>query len=188
MEEAQGMPPRTTPADYQAHAQAGAVTVAAEFLGHSFPTPEETLSNEDYVVVEAGLFGAPGSRLKLSYEDFSLRINDKKNPLPGQPYALVFKSLKDPELEPPSKSAESKTSINGGGGNDNSPPPPVHLPIKVVVAMQQRVEKASMPEGERALPKAGLLFFQYRGKTDHIRSIELIYNGPAGKTSMALQP
>jgi len=30
--EAKGMPPRAAPADYQAHAQAGAVTVAAEFI------------------------------------------------------------------------------------------------------------------------------------------------------------
>src|SRR2546426_388171 len=35
-----GIPPRATPADYQSQAQAGTVTIAAEFTGHSLPTLE----------------------------------------------------------------------------------------------------------------------------------------------------
>jgi hypothetical protein len=54
--------------------------------------------------------------------------------------------------------------------------------------MAQHVQKASLPEGDRILPQAGLIFFQYRGKTQSIRSIELIYSGPAGKATLALQP
>ena len=50
--ETKGMPPRATPADYQAQAQAGTVTVAAEFTGHSVATMQGTFSTEDYVVVE----------------------------------------------------------------------------------------------------------------------------------------
>ncbi len=52
-----GMPPRTAPTEYQAHAQAGTVAIGAEFMGHSVPTPEQTVNSEDYIVVEAGLFG-----------------------------------------------------------------------------------------------------------------------------------
>jgi hypothetical protein len=54
--------------------------------------------------------------------------------------------------------------------------------------MAQRVQKAALPEGDRTLPVAGLIFFQYRGKTQGIHSIELIYAGPAGKVTLALQP
>ena len=68
--EVKGLPPRATPADYQAHAQAGTVTVAAEFSGHSVPTLQGTLSTEDYVVIETGLFGTQGLRIKLSSDDF----------------------------------------------------------------------------------------------------------------------
>jgi hypothetical protein len=189
--EVKGIPPRATPTDYQAHAQAGTVTVAAEFAGHSVPTPEAVFSTEDYVVVEVGLFGPPEARLKLSPEDFSLRINGKKMPSPAQPYGLVFQSLKDPEWEPPA-SAESKsgkTSIGTSGKSDSSSAPaPVKMPIGLKRTMQQRVQKASLPEGERPLPEAGLIFFQHGGKTEGIHSLELIYNGPAGKASLALQP
>ena len=191
--EAKGMPPRATPADYQAQAQAGAVTIAAEFRGHSVPTLEATLSTEDYVAIEMGLFGSPGARIKLSSGDFFLRINGKKTLLPSQPYGLVVGTVKDPEWEPPVPAAsKSKTSLNGGGkseqGEANAPPAPVQIPIGVQRAMAQHVQKASLPEGDRALPQAGLIFFQYRGKTQSIRSIELIYSGPAGKATLRLQP
>jgi hypothetical protein len=62
------------------------------------------------------------------------------------------------------------------------------MPLELQRAMAQKVQKAVLPEGDRALPVAGLLFFSYRGKTDSIRSMELIYSGPAGKATVALQP
>jgi len=189
--ETKGMPPRATAADYEAQAQAGTVTVAAEFKGHSIPTLQGTLSTEEYVVIETGVFGAPGARIKLSSEDFSLRINGKKTPLPSQPYGLVVGSVKDPEWEPAVPIAsKSKTSLSSSGKSDqgdaNAPPAPVEIPIEVRRAMAQRVQKASLAEGDRPLPQAGLLFFQYRGKTQSIRSIELIYAGPAGKATVTL--
>jgi hypothetical protein len=189
--EAKGLPPRATPADYQAQAQAGTVTVAAEFKGHSVPTLQGTLSTEDYVVVETGLFGSPDSRITLSSGDFSLRINGQKTPLPSQPFGMVFKSLKDPEWEPPVPAGpKSKTSLSGSGKGEpgEDKPAPVQIPIPVQRAMAQRVQKASLPEGDRALPQAGLIFFQYRGKTQSIHSIELIYAGPAGNATLTLQP
>ena len=184
------MPPRVAATEYQAHAQAGALTIAADFVGHSVPTPEGTYTNEEYVVVEAALFGPPDARAKLANGDFSLRINGKKTASPSQPYELAFKSLKDPEWEPPSKESKSKTSIGGGGGGDQdgAPPAPVHMPIERRRAMEQRVRKVAMLEGDRALPQAGLLFFEYRGKTQSIRSLELIYTGAAGSATLALQP
>src|SRR5689334_12081065 len=164
--EAKGLPPRAAPGDYEAHAQAGTVTIAAEFKGHFVPTPQGTFSTEDYGAVETGLFGAPGARIKLSSDDFSLRINGKKTPLSSQPYALIFDSLKDPEWAPPeAPEAKSKTSIGtGGGGQNEPPPPPPKMPMELQRAMQQHVQKSVLPEGDRALPQAGLIFFQYRGK------------------------
>ncbi|HXB71484.1 MAG TPA: hypothetical protein VNY05_24830 [Candidatus Acidoferrales bacterium] len=186
-----GMPPRATPAEYQTQAQAGTVTIAAEFKGHSVPTMQGPLTSEDYVVVETALFGPPEARIKLSAEDFSLRINAKKAPLPSLPYGLVVGSVKDPEWEPPVPvEKKSKTGLNTGGKGDqgDSTPAPVKIPIEVQRAMAQRVQKASLPEGDRALPQAGLLFFQYRGNARSIHSVELIYTGPAGKVTLPLQP
>ena len=106
--EAKGMPPRATPADYQAQAQAGTVTVAAEFAGHSVPTMQGPLTTEDFVVVEMGLFGAPDARMKISADDFSLRINGKKAALPSLPYGMVLSSVKDPEWRRPRQPNRSR--------------------------------------------------------------------------------
>jgi hypothetical protein len=188
----QGLPPRAAPSDYQTQAQAGTVTVAAEFTGHVVSTPDGgPLSTEEYVVVEIGLFGAPDARLKVSLEDFSLRINGKKAPSPAQPYELVLKSLKDPELEPTAAEKKSKTTgISTGGNNAADAPPPVvyHAPIGVQRAMALRVKNASLLEGERALPQAGLIFFAYRGKAPSIHSLELVYAGAGGKAVLDLHP
>jgi hypothetical protein len=188
---AKGVPPRVSPAEYQAHTEVGTITVAAEFMGHSVPTPDGTFSNEDYVIVEVGLFGPPEARLKLSAADFSLRVNEnKKSTLPSQPFEMVEHSLKDPEWSPPVDPDEKKSStgINTGGGQDNSKPPPPKMPMPLVLAMDQKVQKARLPEGERPLPQAGLLFFPYRGKAQSIHSVELMYSGAGGKATLALQP
>jgi hypothetical protein len=188
-----GLPPRAAPADYQAHAQAGAVTIGAEVKGHSVPTEEATFTSEDYLAIEVGLFGPSGTRVNLSPQDFTLRINRKKTPLPVEPYELVFKSLKDPEWVPPTPpEGKSKGSFNAGGGGtggqDNAPPPTPKMPFDLVRAMDQRVQRAVLPEGERTLPVAGLVFFSFHGKTAAIHSMVLTYNGSAGKANLLLEP
>jgi hypothetical protein len=191
--EIKGMPPRAAPGDYQAHQLAGNVTIAAEFTQHSIATLEGTLTTEDYVVVEVGFFGPPGSHATLSADAFTLRINGKK-PLPSQPYGLVVGNVKDPEWVPPESASgeKSKTSLSSGGsgagGLNNDPPPPVHVPFELQRAMGLRVQKAALPGGDRPLPQAGLLFFRYGGQEKKIHSIELTYSGPGGKTTLTLQP
>jgi hypothetical protein len=189
-ESQQGIPPRATPADYQFKAQAGSYTIAAEFLGHSIPSSQGSIISEEYVVVEAALFGPADSRLALSATDFQLRLNGKKQPQPAAHFGLVFSSLKDPDWSPPSSDpgGKSKTSIGGSGRGAGEPPPtPPKMPIELRRAMEQRVQKAALPEGDRLLPQAGLLFFQYRGKAENIHSAELTYTGPAGKAKLNLQ-
>ncbi|HKE22277.1 MAG TPA: hypothetical protein VKB88_07785 [Bryobacteraceae bacterium] len=187
--ENKGMPPRASVADYQAHEKAGNITIAADFEAHSIATPESTFTTDDYIAVEVAFYGPPGAHTEISPDQFSLRINGKK-PLPGQPYGMVLGSAKDPDWQPPESSpSKSKTSLNSGGsGSDNSgPPPPVHVPIEVQHAMAVKIQKAALPEGDRVLPQAGMIFFRYSGNGKSIHSVELDYSGPAGKTTLDLQ-
>jgi hypothetical protein len=62
------------------------------------------------------------------------------------------------------------------------------VPFELRRAMAQHLQRSSLPQGEHALPQAGLLYFQYRGKSESIRSIELIYTSAAGKATLTLQP
>jgi hypothetical protein len=184
------MAPRASVNDYQAHARVGPVSIGAEFMRHAVPTPQGEFSTEDYVVVETGFFGAPGQKAKLSVQDFSLRVNGKKA-VPSQPYGVVLSNLKDPAWQPPEapKPKSGGLSTGGEGGNPGDPTaPPPKMPMPLVHVMQVKVEKASLPEGDRTLPEAGLLFFPYHGQGDKIKSVELIYSGPAGKATLTLQP
>jgi len=189
-----GMPPRANANEYLSHVQAGAVTIGAEFDEHSVPTPDATLSTEDFVAVEVGIFGAPGAHAMVSSADFSLRINGKKSALPVEQFAAVFRNLRDPTYNPPElqQAKESKTGSIGTGGNNQSDlgatPPPVHIPPEMERAMQLKVQNAALPEGDRALPVAGLIFFRYTGLRKGIHTIELLYSGPAGKATVTLQP
>ena len=60
------------------------------------------------------------------------------------------------------------------------------MPLSVRRAMNQRVQKAALREGERTLPQAGLLFFPHHGSVKD--SVELIYSGSAGKAVVTLHP
>ncbi len=185
------MRPRASANDYQAHARVGPIGIGAEFMRHAVPTPQSEFSTEDYVVVEVGLFGASGERARLSTQDFSLRVNGKKA-VPSLPVGVIEYNLKDPDWQPPEApkpKSPGGLSTGGEGGNPNDPPPaPPKMPMPLVHIMQVKVEKAALPEGDRALPEAGLLFFSYRGQGDKIKSVELMYSGPAGKATLTLQP
>jgi len=189
--ESKGMPPRASPTDYQVQGHAGQVTIAADFAGHSVTTLDAVYSSEDYIVVEVAFFGPPEARLKLSIDDFSLKVKDRKVPFASQPFGYLARSLKDPEWQPPEDKEEkkSKTGINtGGGGGDNGPVVPPKMPLELRRKMEQRVLKSVLPEGDRALPVAGLIFFSYRGKTQNLKEMELQYSGPAGTVSIPIQP
>ena len=54
--------------------------------------------------------------------------------------------------------------------------------------VEYRVRYASLPEGEHSLPRSGLLYFYYNGKTNDIHSLELLYDGPLGKSTVKLLP
>jgi hypothetical protein len=189
-----GIPPRANAGEYLSRAQAGAITIAAEFDEHQVPTPEATLTTEDFVAVEVGIFGAPGAHATVSASDFSLRVNGKKSALPVEQFAAVFRNLRDPTYNPPEleQAKESKAGSIGTGGNNQSDlgstPPPVHIPPEMERAMQLKVQNAALPEGDRVLPIAGLIFFRYSGLRKGIHTIELLYSGPAGKATVTLQP
>jgi hypothetical protein len=190
-----GLPPRATPGEYLSRAQAGNYTIAAEFDRHDVPTAETTLTTEDYICVEVAIFGPAASHLTVSFSDFSLRINGKKTPLAAEQFAMVFTNLRDPTYDAPELKAakENKSSgLNAGGGGGQSDlaatPPPVHIPPEMERAMQLQVQNAALPEGDRTLPVAGLIFFKYGGLPKGIHSVELLYAGAAGKATITLQP
>jgi hypothetical protein len=201
---AQGTEPKTAPSDYPVHVQMEAVTMAAEYLVHSLPTTKGTLVANDYLVVEAAFFGPLYSRLKMSPDNFLLRINGRGEPLTTDAPGMVAQSIKFPGMRPHLETTGSVSAGDGtvtvgprppasrfpGDGNDRTAPGqgPTVTEVNQENSVEYRVQAASLPEGEHSLPRSGLLYFFYRGKTKNIRSVELFYNGPMGKASLKLLP
>lgn len=182
-----GIPPRAAPSDYAAQAKVGTVTIAADFDEHGIPTPDGALSSDEFVVVDLGVFGPAGTRLPVYFSNFSLRINGKKNPVQAESFERAGASAKDPEWAPLEKPEKSSSTTIGGGGNDTSTAP-ARPPAELRRAWAKRVMQAAWAEGERPLPRAGLLYFPYSGKANGIHSLELIYSGAAGKATLNLLP
>jgi hypothetical protein len=62
----------------------------------------------------------------------------------------------------------------------NVPRQDAEIPIEV------RIQRTALEEGTHALPKSGLIFFPHRGRVKSIKSLDLIYEGPAGKVFLKL--
>jgi len=202
--DAQGTPPKTTAADYPVHVQMGTVTLAAEYMVHSLPTPKGTLIATDYLVVDVAFFGPSFSRLKMSPDNFTLRINGKGDPLSTEPPGMVAGSIKFPGARPHLETSASVGANDGtitvgprappsqfpGDGNERVPAgqPPTVKTVEDESNIDYRVQNATLPEGEHALPRSGLLYFFFRGKIKNIHSLELFYQGSMGKATLKLLP
>jgi len=200
---AQGTPPKTKAADYPIHIQLDTVTLAAEYMVHSLPTPQGTLIASDYLVVEVAFYGPSFSRLKMSPDNFTLRINGK-GVLTTEPAGMVAGSIKFP-TERPHLETSGSVGIGDGTVSVGPRPPPTQFPgdgnertapvqgpsVKTVDqerSIDYRVQNATLPEGEHSLPRSGLLYFYYRGKIKNIHALDLFYEGAMGKATLKLLP
>jgi hypothetical protein len=200
---AQGTPPKTRAADYPVHVQMETVTLAAEYMVHSVPTPKGTLIASDYLVVDVAFFGPSFSRLKMAPDNFTLRLNGKGSPLTSEPPGMVSASIKFPD-----QSAHPRLTGGGsigmgdgsigvgprappsqfpGDGNERTATPTVKE-VEQENSIDYRVQNATLPEGEHSLPRSGLVYFYYRGKIKNIHSLDLFYEGTMGKASLKLLP
>lgn len=201
---AQGTTPKSKAADYPVRVQMDQVTLAAEYLLHSLPTAKGTLIAPDYLVVEVAFYGPSFSRLKMSPDNFKLRINGKGDPLSSDAPGMVSQSIKFPGAKPHLETQGSVTMGDGtvsvgprappsqfpGDGNERQPvgAPPSIKKVEEENNIEYRVQNATLPEGEHSLPRSGLVYFYFRGKIKNIHSLDLQYEGTMGKASLKLLP
>lgn len=200
---AQGTETKANPADYPAHVQLDTVTLAAEYLVHTIPIPKGNLIARDYLVVEVAFFGPLYSRLKMSPDQFTLRINRKGSPQSAELPGMVAQSIKYPDNFGRPALAGSATAGVGndtvtvgprapqsrfpGDGNERTAGiGPTVTEVNEENKIEFRVEAASLPEGEKTLPRSGTIYFYYRGKIKNIHSLDLLYNGTMGKATLKL--
>ncbi len=188
----------------------GERTVAAEYMARSIPVPGGSLFTEDYLVIDVALFGPKNDFLALSAGHFALRLNGKKTAILAQTPAVVAGSLKyagwtRPRLEAGGSLGNTGVIVGRPAPIERFPGDPTvrRAPVPQIpsqnpsapnvtpeqaVPVEEQIQGASLPEGERKLPASGLLFFPYRGKPGSIKKLELEYEGPAGRGVLKLVP
>jgi len=202
---AQGTP-KAQPSDYPVHANLdNNFTLAAEYMVHSVPTPTGSLIADDYLVIDVAFFGRPRTKLNLNSGNFTLRVNQKSVIQPDSP-GTVAASIKYPDwTQKPTVSGGAGTG-NGGvvygppavpyfPGDPTGRPAPNPLPQQTdpnapakepPMPIDERIQRSALEEGDLVTPTSGLIFFPHRGRTKSIKSLELIYDGPAGKATLKL--
>jgi len=181
----QGTQPRADASKYEVQGALDDLTIGAEYLVHSVPASSGYIIADDYLVVEAALFGPRFATVNLSFTDFELRISstssqvgptiiEARSPTFRASFAAPQRAPGDPN-RPPQRPAPTRvpTSINNSG-----------IQQEAALPLDQQIDRASLPTGEQKVPVSGALFFPFKGKTTSIKSLEMIYTGPAGKLTL----
>jgi len=199
-----GTTPKASEQDYPVRAKLEKLAIGAEYLVHSFSSGREMFIAKDYLVVEVALFPAKGESLLVNAGNFSLRVNGRKQALSPQGPEFVAASLKYPDMDTGRHAVAALGPIVlgqpppverfPGDPNARTGPTPPRAPTdnpsgqekEPPVKAEELVVQAALPEGEHHGPTSGFLYFPYRGKIKSIRSLELVFAGPAGSTTLPL--
>jgi hypothetical protein len=200
-----GVDPKRDAAEYPAHAKMAGAAVGVEFLGRYLPGDRASLMTGNYLVVEVGFFPAlRGKPVILSSGDFRLRLNGKLD-LVAQSPGLVAGALRNPQWE-----SERGVIAAGGvgpavvvmrpdrrqprfpGDPETLPPPPGRDEPKVEDANAEKdagdaAIRRALPETTVDRPAAGMLYFAWKDPIRKLKSIDLVYDGPAGKAVISLK-
>ena len=197
-----GAAERTKAEDYPVRAEAGGVTLAAEFLYRSVPSSAGNLLLRDHIVVEVAAFGADGRSLKLSAGQFSLRLTRKalpQSPVPSQVVAAhqrqrdPFLSSARPEGADPVVIGPPASPRFPGDPRAQGPPILTQPDLRPEGAerapepdIAELLDRAALPDGEQPLPVRGCLYFPYSGKMKKLKGLQLLYTGPEGEAALDL--
>ncbi|MFB3827832.1 MAG: hypothetical protein ACE15B_13755 [Bryobacteraceae bacterium] len=199
--------PKQKPEDYPVHARPGKAALGADFTVHSFSDGRQFFVTEAHLVVEIAVYPAKGEPLMVSTQQFTLKVNGKKQLVYAQTPGMVAASLKYPDWE-----RRRKLEAYGGIGNAGVilgrpspverfpgdprarsplPPAPRAPEAERTKAPEPTAEEvavsAALPEGETSSAVAGYVYFPYRGKVKDIRDLRLLYSGPAGQAELRLR-
>jgi hypothetical protein len=200
---------RAKPSDYPVHARFPRFDLGAEYLVHNVPAEKGEYWAKEYLVVEVALFPGSEGGVRVSSNNFTLRVNGKKildSVTPG----TVAAALKYPDWE-----QRPNLTLSGGVGDGSiivgAPPavgrfpgdPSAHPPSRAPqprstedtyglpegqsIPIEQAVANVALPEGLARKPVKGCLFFRFDGKLKSIHTLELLYtDGNGAQASVAL--
>lgn len=200
----EALPARPSPEAYPRQAQLGDLVLAAEYQGHGINAAERPFATPDYIVIELAVFPKAGQTVKINPGQFTLRLNGKKSVLfPATP-SMVAASLQYPNsegyrgIEASGGIGNAGVILGGPGRSPRFPGDPGGAYPRVGVGMPgpaetpmndapEAVVRLGWADSEVARPAAGYLYFPYSGKLAKIKTMELLFQGESGQSSLLLK-
>lgn len=201
-----GTEPKTAAQDYPVHAGNNSVAVGAEFFFRTVPAEKESYFSGDYVVVEVALYPTLRRMIAVRQDHFRLKINGKELMYAQNP-GIVAAATEHPEWER-QRGMVASAGVGDAGvifgqprrrprfpgdPSARSPLPPPNGddsrtqvqadPLKTV---GEAIRALALDDGDIDYPASGFLYFPWAKKTKEIKTVELIYDGPAGKFTLKL--
>jgi hypothetical protein len=196
---AQGTSPRPNAAEYPVHAQAGDMGIGAEYMVRTIGIPKGSFLTDDYLVVDVALYPPPRG-ITVNANQWTLRLNNRKEELLTQTPGIVAASLKYPDWSRRPRAVAQAGPIIFGQPQPverfpgDARPAQSRIPGRIPqvptkqdtgveeepIDVNDAVLRAALPEGPAKHPVSGYLFFPWRGKPAKIKAIELIYRPESG--------
>lgn len=188
---------------YEVKTPLGDHTLAADYLVRTFGG-ENAFFTEEFLIVEAALFGPRGKPVKIETRNFQLRLNGKpKETILAAAPSMVGSAIKwsDWALR---RNLEAYGGVGDAGVSVGQPRPQSRFPgdpsargqgPSVTSTDENVISKDpgraavyfAMPDGEFTLPLSGLLYFSWNGKPSKLKSVELLYKGALGEFTLKLK-
>lgn len=203
--------PKPQPADYPAHVKVGNIEIGADYLVHSFSSQKQAFFARDYLVFEVAFYPEKGTTYRTGASQFTLRLDGKKQVLFPQQPGIVAASMKYPDenAHPHLEAAAGLGDVVASVGRpapvrrfpgDPTPtqaprvPPRApedtgreNVPKEQPATVEEVIQQTALEEGDQRAAISGYIFFAYPGNVKKIKSVELLYNDPAGTHALRLR-
>lgn len=207
-----GTEPKAKPEEYPHHATLGTpkgpVRLGVEYWVRTVPGTKESYYAGNYLVVEVAVYPPKGELFTVRGGDFQLKVNGVKHGMLPQSPGIVASAIRNPQWEG-GPTVEALAGVGPGTviygprrtgrfpGDPTVPEPgqrrnpetdagPGTSRPDGVEATAEAIKDFALPEGPADTAVSGALYFPWRESTKKIKKIELVYDGPAGKTSFKL--
>jgi hypothetical protein len=202
-----GTEPRARAEDYPASGRLPGLSIGAEYLVRTVPAAKGSHLAGNYLVVEVAYF--PEKQAEVQSGHFRLVVNGAKRGLYPQTPGMVAAGLKYDDWENRRGIQVGAGAGNTGiviGGPRRDPrfpddptarrlPAPPRAPDETGrpergepgMTAAEAVTAAALEEGMASAPRSGAVYFAFKDSARKIRTLDLVYEGPAGKLVLKLQ-
>ncbi|MBC7928600.1 MAG: hypothetical protein H7039_23395 [Bryobacteraceae bacterium] len=179
----QGTETKRAATEFPVQASLPGAQLGAEFMVRLISYGRESFVSDNFLVVEVALYPDKGSQIVIRPNEFTLRVNGKKELLTPQAPQAVAMSISYPAWESnPNAGAERFPGDPRARPMPGPPAPSVAAPEveQKRLSPTEVITRSALPEGPRKTLASGYLFFPWRGNPARLKTVEMMVTPESG--------